>query len=366
MVKKVVLTILGLVISVLIAGFLLVFFNSPGKMESLKNDEGQTIQGSINEKKFIRIGGIKQGMFIRGEDRSKPILLFLHGGPGTPEFAMSEAWETQDRLEKEFVVCYWDQRGTGMSNTKELDKKTVTKNQAIEDTVEVTYYLRQRFKQDKIFLIGHSWGGYVGIKTVQKNPELYLAYMGIGQPVHQKKGQKLAYDYLRNHAKKIGDKKSLEKLATFDPEGSAYNLLLEKYGVGIRHKGQSMLVLIKNLMFFKGYTLTEKVNAFKGMALSNEKLDNEEYSNDNILKSIPELEVPVYGLHGKYDHQVSYQLAKEFFAKVEAPEKKFYTFNDSAHSPNFEEPKAFLKAVKEIKSQVEKSTFIFEGEESHE
>lgn len=353
MVKKIGLISLGLLAFVVIAGFFLVFFNSPGKLTSLKNEDGETIQGSISEKKFIKIGGIKQGMFIRGEDQTKPVLLFLHGGPGTPEFAMSEAWETQERLEKEFVVCYWDQRGTGMSNTKELDSNTLTKDQVLTDTIEVTNYLRERFKQEKIYLMGHSWGAYVGIHAVEKRPELYSAYMGVGQPIHQKKGQKLAYAYLRKHASEIGDEKSLKKLANFDPEAPAYNLLLEKYGVGIRHEGPSLTTMLKHLMFFKGYTLKEKLNAVKGMALSNEKLDTEDYSNDNLLKSLPKLQVPVYGLHGKYDYQVSYQLAKEYFAEVAAPDKKFYTFNNSAHSPNFEESKAFYQAVIEIKHRVE-------------
>ncbi|OTO19940.1 alpha/beta fold hydrolase [Enterococcus sp. 3H8_DIV0648] len=319
MVKKIGLIILALLVFVMVAGFFLVFLNSPGKLASLKNEKGETISGSISEKKFVEIGGIKQGMFIRGEDQSKPVLLFLHGGPGTPEFAMSEAWGTQDRLEKEFVVCYWDQRGTGMSNTKNLDSKTMTKAQAITDTIEVTNYLRKRFKQDKIYLMGHSWGAYVGIHAAEKNPELYSAYMGIGQPIHQKKGQRLAYDYLRKHAKEINDKKSVKKLAVFDPEAPSYNMLLEKYGVGIRHAGPSLTTMIKHLIFFKGYTLSavsythldvykrqekygvgirhagpslttmikhliffkgytlsEKLQAFKGMVLSNEKLDTEE------------------------------------------------------------------------------------------
>lgn len=91
MVKKVVLSILALLVAVLVGGFLIVLFNSPGELVDLKNEKGETIEGSISEKKFVKIGGIKQGMFIRGEDQTKPVLLFLHGGPGTPEFAMSEA-----------------------------------------------------------------------------------------------------------------------------------------------------------------------------------------------------------------------------------------------------------------------------------
>ncbi|MDH6365559.1 pimeloyl-ACP methyl ester carboxylesterase [Enterococcus sp. PF1-24] len=352
--KKLLLSLLGLLLFLVIAGFLVIWVNSPGKPPELKDQNGEVIAGSVNEKTFIEVGGIKQGMFIRGEDQKKPVLLYLHGGPGAPEFSMSYAWETQARLEKECVVCYWDQRGTGMSNPSALNVDSLTTEQMIADTVAVTEYLRERFDQEKIYLLGHSWGSYLGIKTVQQQPELYKAYLGVGQVVHQKAGQKLAYDYMKEHAKEIGDDKALKQLATFDPEASAYNLLLEEYGIGTRHDGPATTKLLKNMLFFKGYTFGEKYAAFKGLLKFNDKLDTEEYANDNLVESIPEVEVPIYILQGRYDYQVSYALAKDYCEKIVAPDKKFYTLENSAHSPNLEEPEAFLQVVKEIVVHVEK------------
>lgn len=346
-VKRVLLIVLGFIVVLLITLILILWVNSPGKTPKLTDAAGHTITNSINEKKFMTIGGVRQGMFIRGEDKTKPVLLFLHGGPGTPEFAMSQAWETQERLEKEFVVCYWDQRGTGLSNPGNLDKQSLTADNLIKDTVAVTNYLQKRFGKQKIYLMGHSYGSYIGIKTVQKYPEYYAAYLGIGQAVHQKEGQKLAYEHLRKQAKKKGDQKALKKLSTFDPEAPAYNMLLEEYGVGILHDGPSTMRLLKNLFFFKGYTMKEKWQGLMGMPMSNQYLDTPDYSDDNLRQSVPEIEIPIYFLHGKYDYQVSYQLAKEYAEEIIAPQKKFYTFDHSAHSPNMEEPEEFMKAVRE-------------------
>ncbi|GCF94167.1 alpha/beta hydrolase [Enterococcus florum] len=351
--KKVMLSVLGLLVLFLLLALAVLFINSPGNVPKLEAARDEPFRNSINEKQFVEINGVKQGMFLRGEDKNKPVLLFLHGGPGSPEFAMTQAWETNARLESEFVVCYWDQRGTGMSNPKQLDPKTLTAETAISDTVEVTNYLRERFDRQTIYLMGHSWGSYVGIKTVQNNPELYTAYLGIGQVVHQKAGQKMAYNYLRNHAKKIDDQKALKQLEIFDPEGSAYNMLLEDYGVGIRHDGPAIGTMLKNLFFFKGYTVSEKLQAIKGMPLSNKYLDTKDYAEDNLLKSIKKLDVPVYLLEGKYDYQVSQKLAQDFYEQLEAPDKKFYLFEHSAHSPNMEEPKEFMKAIKEIVRQTQ-------------
>ncbi|MGG5317987.1 alpha/beta fold hydrolase [Enterococcus sp. AZ072] len=347
-VKRFFAIILGVIVILMISALLILLVNSPGKTPQLTDTEGQPISSSINEKKSMSIGGVQQGMFIRGEDKTKPVLLFLHGGPGTPEFAMSHAWETQDRLEKEFVVCYWDQRGTGMSNPKGLKKETLTTSNLIQDTVEVTKYLQKRFDKQQIFLMGHSFGSYIGLKTAQKYPENYVAYLGVGQVIHQKEGQKRAYQYLRDQAKEKNDQKALKKLATFDPEAPAYNMLLEEYGVGIRHDGPATMKLLKNLLFFKGYTSKEKWQAIQGMAISNQQLDTPDYSEDNLVKTVPKVDVPVYFLHGKYDYQVSYELAKEFYERVDAPKKGFYTFENSAHSPNMEEPAVFMKAVKEV------------------
>jgi len=55
-------------------------------------------------------------------------------------------------------------------------------------------------------------------------------------------------------------------------------------------------------------------------------------------RQVNRAEIPVYFLHGRYDHAVSYTLAKNYFELFQAPEKAFFTFEHSAHSPHFEEP----------------------------
>ena len=159
-----------------------IWFNSSGKLEHITDASGQEISAGISEKVYLDINGTKQGMFLRGEDKDKPVLLFLHGGPGSPELAMGYKIEDKNaRLEQEFVVCYWDQRGAGMSYSSDIDINTMTPEQFVEDAKEVTTYLQARFNQEKIYLLGHSWGSYLGIKTIEKYPELYHAFMGVGQ-----------------------------------------------------------------------------------------------------------------------------------------------------------------------------------------
>ena len=149
-VGKILLIILISIIGILLIGFIVLFIKSPGKIEPLKDTAGNVIVGSLVEKSFIEIGGIRQGFFIRSENPDNPVLLFLHGGPGSPELAYSVAHESSERLEKYFTVCYWEQRGAGMSFSESVEPGTMTVEQMVEDTRQMTNYLQHRFKQEKI------------------------------------------------------------------------------------------------------------------------------------------------------------------------------------------------------------------------
>lgn len=349
------------IITFLLIGLIALALNSPGVLEPLRDIEEKEIIGSLSEKNFTEIGGMQQGFFIRSENPENPVILFLHGGPGSPELPIIIPFEKSERLEKYFTMCYWDQRGAGMSFSKSIDPATMTVDQMVEDTRQITEYLQQRFNQDKIYLMGHSWGTYLGVKTIEKYPENYLAFIGIGQVSNQLESEKIAYNYMLQHATEINDKGAVKKLERFDINSpdfpslkyllSARSLLMNKYRIGIMHDNEfSVTGLFKNLLTFKGYTLSEKLYYFNGSMFS---LNNVWHyiASDNLNETSTDFSIPIYIIHGKYDYQVSHTLAKEYFDKIDAPEKAFYTFENSAHSPNMEEPEKFVGIVREIASE---------------
>ena len=323
-------------------------------LETLKDSDGKEITGSLVEKKFVEIGGIRQGFFIRAENPKNPVILFLHGGPGSPEAPFVASHELSERLEKYFTVCYWDQRGAGMSFNGSIDPATMTVKQMVEDTRQITEYLRQRFAQNKIYLMGHSWGSYLGIKTIEKYPENYLAFIGIGQAVNDIKSEKLAYDYMLRHAIEINDKAAVKKLKKVNKNAPDFpqrkyvmttrSLLMNKYGIGTMREKISIFRILKILLFFKGYTLAEKINFARGSLFSLKHLWDET-TGDNLYETSTTFEVPVYIIHGKHDYTTSYTLAREYFEIIKAPKKSFFTFENSAHSPNFEDPEKFTQIV---------------------
>ncbi|MGB7982654.1 MAG: alpha/beta hydrolase [Candidatus Nanopelagicales bacterium] len=302
----------------------------------------------ISEKIHVEINGVEQGMFIKGTSPDNPVLLFVHGGPG-----MTMYWMTQRRpidIYDDFTVVWWEQRGAGLSYDPEIPAETMVASQFIDDTLEVTRYLLGRFDRDKLYLMGHSWGSYIGIQAVAKAPEMYHAYVGVGQLTHQIESEQLAYEYALAQFKDTGDDRMLRRLRGAPPRAwaplpSAYMALRDEYmhkaGVGTTRAMRSVITGIFLPSWRSSeYTLMEKVNLWRGKLYSRRAAFGlwDTMLMTDLRREVPCVEIPVYFLHGKYDYTSAYPLAQDYFDTLEAPVKGFYTFERSAHSPILEEP----------------------------
>ena len=183
--------VLGLLAGCLLIAFLIILPPGKGEMKPFLDEDGNVLEGSISEKLFVDINDTTLGMFLVGKDETNPVLLFLGGGPGIPEYFLEKEYPTG--LEEEFVVCYLEYRGTSLSYDPEIDPETISGQQYVEDAVAVTRYLQKRFGQEKIYLMGHSYGTEIALNTVSQYPELYLAYIAMSQKTDQKESEFLAY-----------------------------------------------------------------------------------------------------------------------------------------------------------------------------
>lgn len=336
----------------ILAAILQIF--SPGKINPIVDQDGKPVPGSISEKVWVDINGLKQGMFIQSRDPSNPVMLFMHGGPGMPEYFLTEQYPTG--LENDFTMIWWDQRGAGLSYSPDIPSDTMTVDQYIADAIAVTNYLRNRFHQDKIYLMAQSGGSFFGIQVVQRAPELYHAYIGVGQMVYQLQSEKLAYDYMLEQYKARGDTQMVKKLEAAPPTMTmplplAYDRMRDDamHGVGVGTTRD--MKTIEGGVFFpswfsKQLTLSEKVNLWRGKIFCASKLRNEVFSTD-LRNKVTKLNIPVYFFSGKYDYTVNHDLSKAYLAQLQAPVKGFYTFENSAHSPFFEEPEKVRKILRE-------------------
>ena len=307
----------------------------------------------MNEKLYIEVNGVRQGMFIESESADNPVMLFLHGGPGSPEFPFTQDYPTG--LEELFTVCWWEQRGSGLSYQKEIPHGAMTIEQMIDDALAVIDYLRKRFGKEKIYVMGHSWGSLLGVLVAQRAPELIYAYIGIGQVARQDESERLAYAYMLESFRAAGNKKMVRRLEKYPLDRGAaidFEYLsvrsagMVKLGIGMMHRWTSMVKPVLAVLRFKGYTMREKMNYPAGNSFSLECLWDDVLRTD-LFTQVPRLDVPVYILHGVFDYQVSYVIARDYLRALEAPVKGFYTFGESAHSPCFEEPEKMRRILRE-------------------
>jgi pimeloyl-ACP methyl ester carboxylesterase len=317
---------------------------SRGRPTPFVDENGQPLPGSICEKSFININGVRQGMFSRGKNVTNPVLLYLHGG--LPEYFLTERHPIS--LEEDFTVIWWEQRGAGLSYSPSIPRDTITVEQLISDTLSLTNYLQHRFGKEKIYLMAHSGGSFFGLQAAARTPNLYYAYVGIAQMVHQLESERLAYEYMLERFRQAGNSRMVRKLeaapvslngGTPDAYLALRDRAMHSLGVGTTRDIKSV---VRGIIFpslkSPQYTLPEKVNMWRGKFSAGVSPLWKEMLTTNLAQNLTELALPIYFLHGVYDYTCSYPLAKRYSEQLKAPLKGFYTFERSAHSPIFEEP----------------------------
>jgi pimeloyl-ACP methyl ester carboxylesterase len=340
----------GLIVVSILLGIIIILFGallavSPGKVKPFLDEQSRVLADSISEKIQANINGVPQGMFIIGKNVDNPILLFVHGGTAMPEYFLTQNYPTG--MEEYFTICWWDRRNAGLSYSANAPPETWTVEQSIADTLEVTNYLRSRFHKDKIYMMAHSGGSLIGIQAAARAPELFHAYIGVGQMSYQLQSEILSYEYMVKRYKEIGNARMVEQLEAAPPTMSvplpaAYmkvrDSAMHDLGVGTTHDMKSVMTgVFLASWLFREYTVGEKLALWRGKFASDKLLWDKMISTD-LTQQVQKLDLPVYFFHGKYDYTVSYPLAKAYLDRLQAPIKGFYTFDHSAHSPMFEEP----------------------------
>lgn len=318
---------------------------SNGRPRPVTDAHGQPLPGSISEKTYVEINGVRQGMFLQGADVTNPVLLYLHGG--MPEFFFTERYPTG--LEKDFTIAWWDRRGAGLSYDPRVPPQDVTLEQHLADTLAVTDYLRARFRHEKVYLMAHSGGTFFGLQAAAQAPDRFHAYIGMSQIVRQLESERMAYDYMVARYRERGDLRMLRRLeaapvTTAGGTPKAYLAVRDKamhrLGVGTMHHMDSVITgVFWPSVSSPQYTVDEKVRLWRSKFTTGVMPRwTQQILATDLSEQVPEVHVPLYLLHGVHDYTVCLSLAHEYFAKVQAPVKGFYTFEQSAHCPIFEEP----------------------------
>lgn len=318
---------------------------------AIRNVQGNVIPGSIATLESIELNGSNQWMTIRGYSEDLPVLLFLAGGPGGSELVMTRRYLAE--LEEHFVIVNWDQPGTGKSyNAADFDD--LTPQRYVDDAYALTLYLRERFDEEKIYVFGESWGSILGVWLVQQHPELLHALVTTAQMVDVVENDIQMYEFAIEQAveqDRTGTVEALRRnglppydsgslIGRFGTMNGVVNDYMHSHAQG---EGTGHNLMLDSLAA-QEYGLVDKVNWLLGLATTFTTIYPQLYDLD-FRAQATELEIPVYFIKGRWDINASNSLLEEYFALLDAPHKELIWFEDSAHTPSWDEPNHFVDVM---------------------
>ncbi|MDD4363978.1 MAG: alpha/beta hydrolase [Atribacterota bacterium] len=300
-------------------------------------------ENSISELRKVEINDTDIEFMIRGCNRDNPIILFVHGGPCCSEIPYIR--EYQDLLEQEFTIIHYDQRGSGKSYEFGTDYSGVTAATHVHDLIALSEYVKHYLHQEQVILIGHSYGTYIATMAAAKEPELYRAYIGIGQMSNTIESELDGLNKCIDAAKEAGNTDDVTYLSDLENSISEGKEItprnyVRKYGFAARNINESSDYL-KGFLFGSEYNLLDAIRFYVASGKYQDALIMEALKNP-ITDIVTEIDIPVYFVMGKYDCMTSPEAAEEYLNELtgQAPHEMII-FENSAHYPQLEEKEKF-------------------------
>jgi pimeloyl-ACP methyl ester carboxylesterase len=340
-------------------------FSRPEATAIISNARKIVTPNGVERIEKVRIGGIEQWVSIRGADRRNPVLLHIHGGPGYVSIPMS--WWFSRGWEEYFTVVQWDQRAAGKTyllTDPATIAPTLTPDRMIADAEEMAAWVRREFGKDKIFVLGHSWGSFLGLQLATRRPEWLHAYIGVCQLIDGPENERRGWLFAMDAARRAGNAEAVRELEAIAPYAAPGRIVPIK----------DLYVQRKWVGFYGGAMAYRRDNsADSGLALLSPDYSDQEirriwegnkFATPYLLPEVVALDltrirklaVPLILFEGRHDRLVNSEVAAAWFDKVEAPEKRLVWFEHSGHMPMTEEPgKFFLSLVRFTRPIAEKA-----------
>ena len=305
----------------------------------------------IQEALYADIGGLRQWLQIRGEDKSNPVILFVHGGPALSMIPFT--YRSMRAWEKEFTIVHWDQRGAGRTYLLNggADTTATGMDQIVDDGLQVSEFVRSRLHKDKIILIGESWGSAVGLEMARRRPDLFVAYIGTGQAINMERAQVLTYRLLLDRVRSEHDETALQRLTTIGPPPYtdptlrvSEQKILGKYPAKSERVG-TFEGMGGDFMSAPGYSLRESYRIIAGATQHRSKLLRDDMKYDATRRGT-QFQIPIFFFQGAEDIQAPIQLLNEYEKEISAPQKDLFVFPDGGHNAFYFFSNRFLEELK--------------------
>jgi pimeloyl-ACP methyl ester carboxylesterase len=300
----------------------------------------------INEHGYVRIGGADQWVQIRGADRANPVLLMLHAH-GVSMIGLTPLYTSWER---HFTVVQWDRRTVGRTRraARLAGNGDWTFDRFVADGVELVEHLRQRLGQDRVVLAAHSQGTVIGVGMARRRPDLFHAYVGLGQMVDMARNESIAYERLLAQARTAGRRTVAEGLVALGPPpypDPATWIRRLRYAMALDPEARAwQKVALTRALLMPGYSVRDILGLFTDIMVFPQHL------YDETMAVTPEtlgtrFEVPVLLLHGTQDAYAMPELAKEYVDRIEAPTKTYVPLPGLGHMAPFLAPGRIIEEL---------------------
>jgi pimeloyl-ACP methyl ester carboxylesterase len=298
---------------------------------------------------YVEVNGARQWLLIRGADARNPLLLFLHGGPGWPATALAGR-HYSEAIERRFVVVHWEQRGAGRSFA--AGGQRLTPESLLADTEAVTRWLLARFKRDKLFLVGHSWGAYLGFTAIAKHPESYSSFIAVGPLINAIENERLSLKFCLDWLDSRGKTRRKARLASLGepPDRRPFAAIVRQRAelrraggmFGERYSLPKMLldVFVSPYCGISGVWLMIRGGIYSGRCIFDPRFWQIALDRTHLR-----FDVPVSLFIGANDYTTPAAIADKYFELIEAPSKSRVFFESTAHMIPFEDPARFNAEV---------------------
>lgn len=317
----------------------------------------------MHKKTFIHLEKLEinnsvQWVLVRGKNPEAPLLIHVQAGPGLPMISEASEIEKKLRLENNFLVAYWDQRGCGLSFSRDVLPETINLTQMADDLIDCTKYLLHKFNKSKALIVGYSIGATISLMAAVKNNSIFSAIVTAGLDVDIPYANHYALEFAMEKAVSKNDKKLMNKIAELKRVPIDENKRFQQRAEILSNLGgvkagssyyKLVLHSVKNMLFSKYYGISGIIKTMRGMAFCQNAL-LPEMNHFNLFKRVTNVSVPVHFIQGNLDGVAPATKGKEYFEQLQAIQKNFTLLERSAHLPQYEEPEIFSKLIVSIGS----------------
>lgn len=321
-----------------------------GDLGKIVNPDG------VQENFKLRIGGVDQWLYVRGQDRANPVILFVHGGPASPIAPVM--WTYQRPLEEYFTIVNYDQRGSGktfLDNDPAAVQKTLRIDQYVQDAIDIATEVSKRYGKRKVILAGHSWGTIIGMKAALKRPDLFYAYVGIGQVINTRVNEQVSFDYAMRTAREKHNEAAVAEMQTIAPYPGDKPITRDRIITArkwAQYYGGLSAFRSESGYYFNAPMLSPEYDAAavaaidKGSMLTLGTVIDEFLNVD--FQPVKKFPIPIVMFMGRHDYTTPSEPAAAWLDKLSAPYKKGVWFEHSSHLVPFEEPGKTLVSLLEF------------------